>query len=136
MIRKIVIDGNDGTGKSFRIEQMKPLFPGVEFQDRGIFSEATLNDDIFDDSKNKSWESCFVMTPRQKFRHEIMHNSDTLYIILKAKTETCRNRIKERGDSLEEEFHTINDLMKYGQRFDYLVELVKSCPNVMCVCTD
>jgi hypothetical protein len=29
MIRKIEVDGNDGTGKSYRIEKMKELFPGL-----------------------------------------------------------------------------------------------------------
>ena len=43
MIKKIVFDGHDGVGKSTRIEEMKKLFPGVEFSDRGIFSEATMN---------------------------------------------------------------------------------------------
>ena len=93
MIRKVEIDGNDGTGKSYRIEKMKELFPGLVYYDRGIF------------------------------------------FILDASPATCQRRIKERGDSLEEEYHTKEDLLKYSERFYELCEICDDLPNVMWVCT-
>lgn len=136
MIKKIVVDGNDGTGKSYRIEQLKKLFPNITFEDRGIFSKATLDDDLFDDKKNESFKFCFVATPREKFYNSIKMHSDTLYIVLDASIETCQKRILERGDSLDCEFHNEKDLRKYKERFNLLVDLCRGLPNVMLVNTD
>jgi hypothetical protein len=55
MIRKIEVDGNDGTGKSYRIEKMKELFPGLVYYDRGIFSKATLNEKLFQNKNLQEW---------------------------------------------------------------------------------
>lgn len=125
MIRKIVVDGNDGTGKSYRIEQLKKVFPGIEFEDRGIFSKATLNESLFTLESIKDF-----VKARDEFIDYIKNTEDTLYIIIDASVETCQKRILERGDSLEEEYHTKEDLEKFRNRFLYLVDLVKDIPNI------
>lgn len=125
MIKKIVVDGNDGTGKSYRIEQLKKIFPGIEFEDRGIFSKATLNESLFTLESIKDF-----VKARDEFIDYIKNNEDTLYIIVDASAETCQKRILERGDSLEEEYHTKEDLEKFRKRFLYLVDLVKDVPNI------
>ena len=125
MIRKIVVDGNDGTGKSYRIEQLKKIFPEIEFEDRGIFSKATLNESLFTLESIKDF-----IKARDEFLDYIKNTEDTLYIIIDASVETCQKRILERGDSLEEEYHTKEDLEKFRKRFLYLVDLVKDIPNI------
>ena len=112
MIKKIVIDGNDGTGKSVRVSVLKKHFPGIEIEDRGVFSEATLRDELFEE------------------------HPETLFIICDASIETCQKRILERGDSLDEEFHNEDDLRKYRARFLMLFEAAKKYPNIMFVNTD
>ena len=51
MIEKIVIDGNDGTGKTTRLVQLKKMFPNIKYEDRGIFSKMTLIDELFNRNK-------------------------------------------------------------------------------------
>lgn len=128
MIEKIVIDGNDGTGKTTRLVQLKKMFPNIKYEDRGIFSKMTLIDELFNRNKN-------YVTLSRKFYESIKQDSSTLYIICRASSEICQKRILERGDSIEEEFHTLDDLNKYNQRFDDLIDLVKDLPNVMVVDT-
>ena len=133
MINKIVIDGNDGTGKSTRVTELRKLFPGIRIEDRGIFSKATLNDDLFNDSKKNTF---FTASPREKFYNSIKSDNETLYVILDAYIETCQDRIKARGDRLDCEFHNKEDLAKYKERFESLVNLCSNLPNVMLVYTD
>ena len=128
MIEKIVIDGNDGTGKTTRLVQLKKMFPNIKYEDRGIFSKMTLIDELFNRNKN-------YVTLSQKFYEIIKQDSSTLYIIYRASSEICQKRILERGDSIEEEFHTLDDLNKYNQRFDDLIDIVKDLPNIMVVDT-
>ena len=129
MIEKIVIDGNDGTGKTTRLVQLKKMFPNLKYEDRGIFSKMTLVEGLFvEDDENYS-------SLRQKFHEDIQNDSSTLYIICHASSEVCQKRILERGDSIEEEYHTLEDLNKYNARFDALVNIVKDLPNVMVVDT-
>jgi thymidylate kinase len=130
MIKKIVIDGNDGTGKSVRVSVLKKHFPGIEIEDRGVFSEATLRDELFGDDKQS----------RRNLRNfiwsEVEEHPETLFIICDASIETCQKRILERGDSLDEEFHNEDDLQKYRARFLMLFEASKKYPNIMFVNTD
>lgn len=128
MIEKIVIDGNDGTGKTTRLVQLKKMFPNIKYEDRGIFSKMTLIDELFNRNKN-------YVTLSRKFYESIKQDSSTLYIICRASSEICQKRILERGDSIEEEFHTLDDLNKYNQRFDDLIDIVKDLPNIMVVDT-
>ena len=130
MIKKIVIDGNDGTGKTFRVNLLRKMFPNIEIEDRGIFSDKTLDDILFDYNKSSS------VIRRKNFVNSIEEQKDTLFIICDASVETCQKRISERGDSLEEEYHNKKDLIKYRGRFMLLVELCSELPNVMFIDTD
>ncbi len=131
MIKKIVFDGHDGVGKSTRIEEMKKLFPGVEFCDRGIFSEMTMKNELFEDCNPKT-----LAKKRIEFFNTIKDSSNTLYIILDAKPEECQRRILERGGHIDCEFHNMHDLVMYRERFNKLVSWVCELPNVMYIHTD
>ena len=131
MIKKIVVDGNDGTGKSTRVNELRKLFPNIPIEDRGIFSEATLNDELFKPCKKNE-----CISPLQVEFLNKVKGSNTLYIILDASIETCQKRILERGDSLDCEFHNENDLKKYRDRFWQLIQICDRLPNVMVVNTD
>jgi deoxyadenosine/deoxycytidine kinase len=109
---------------------MKELFPGLVYYDRGIFSKATLNEKLFQNKNSQEWYQ-----EKEAFYNLVKSHSDTLYIILDASPATCQRRIKERGDSLEEEFHTKEDLIKFSERFYELCEICDDLPNVMWVCT-
>ena len=136
MITKIVFDGHDGVGKSTRIEEMKKLFPGVEFSDRGIFSEFTMKKEMFEEKKTGLFDSIFRGGLKEKFYNTIRANKDTLYIILDATPEECQRRILARGGHIDCEFHNMHDLVMYRERFKILVDLVKDLPNVMYIRTD
>ena len=107
----VEIDGNDGTGKTFLINEIKRqlAFTGfkgdVKFNDRGILSKATLADTWKDNPDNPN------LAGLCKF------NKDTIYYLIDDIPIVCQNRIIERGDSIEEEFHTLEDLKKYRERF-------------------
>lgn len=131
MIKKVVFDGHDGVGKTTRIEEMKKLFPGLEFSDRGIFSEMTMKDELFDEKNTKS-----RVNKRIEFFNTIKENSDTLYIILDAEPEECQRRILARGGHIDCEFHNMHDLVMYRHRFNVLVSWVVELPNVMYIHTD
>ena len=131
MIKKVVFDGHDGVGKTTRIEEMKKLFPGLEFSDRGIFSEMTMKDELFDEKNTKS-----RVDKRIEFFNTIKENSDTLYIILDAKPEECQRRILARGGHIDCEFHNMHDLVMYRHRFNVFVSWVVELPNVMYIHTD
>lgn len=120
------IDGNDGTGKSFRAAMLKSIFPNIPIQDRGLFSEATLDERIFEHDADAI----------AQFRNSILKNNDVVYIICVCSIRKSQERILSRGGSLEEEFHTEADLKKYNERFDFLLDLVKDLPNVIRLNTD
>ena len=123
---KFEIDGNDGTGKSYRAALLKRIFPDIPIQDRGVFSEATLNERIFVHDADAM----------AQFRNLILKNNDVVYIVCVCSIQKSQERILSRGGSLEEEFHTEADLKKYNERFDFLLELVKDLPNVIRLNTD
>lgn len=131
MIRKIVIDGNDGSGKTYRCTVLRNLFPDIEIADRGLFSDVTLDDELFCEysSKGIASERC------KKFVDKVDAETETLFIILMTEPEIAQRRIISRGDSIDEKFHTIDDLKKYNRRFEILCGLVKDKPNVMVVKT-
>lgn len=99
----IEIDGNDGVGKTYTIERLKEELPELEkecnchivFKDRGALSQATITG---------------------QFQKE----SDHVYIILDASIEYCQKNIVKRGDSLDEPYHNVNDLVYYRQKFHEL----------------
>ena len=115
------IDGNDGTGKTFRAAMLQRIFPDIPIQDRGLFSEATLNEKIFEHDAEAM----------KQFRDIVLGNNDVVYIICVCSIHKSQERILSRGGSLDEEFHTEADLKKYNERFDFLLDLVKDLPNVI-----
>lgn len=123
---KFEVDGNDGTGKSYRVSILKQVLPSVEIKDRGLFSDATLDERIFEGDKEAI----------EAFRGTVRKNTDVLYIICVCSIRKSQERILARGGSLDEEFHTETDLKKYNERFEHLMELVKDCPNVIRVETE
>ena len=127
-IKHIEVDGNDGAGKSFRIELLKKMFPNVEVADRGLFSKYTL--DEFYPRLNGGEKSDRLA---DEFRNLVRSNPDTLYIIMDCPIPTCQDRIKSRGDSLDTQFHSETDLAMYEWRFHRLYSLVEDCPNVLMV---
>lgn len=88
----VEIDGNDGTGKTTIIKELKKHNPDFEIKDRGALS---------------------IATDSGKFKKE----KNVCYVIITASPVTCQNRIKGRGDSIIEKYHTMEDLNKYHGRF-------------------
>ena len=87
---KIVVDGNDGTGKSTLVTLLQEL--GYEVQDRGIPTKMS------DDESIKPLENEF-------------------YIILDVPIEVSRERLKKAGRNLDEKYHTVEDLIFYRDKF-------------------
>ena len=145
MIKKIIVDGNDGTGKSYRCELMRKMFPGISVCDRGLFSRYTLDDYAFNEFSRynifKEIDRPDLVKAMSKslkfniFRETIQNNKNTLYIILVADPEVCQERIKARGDSIEEKYHTLEDLKFYEDRFRTLIKFVEDLPNIMVIDT-
>jgi thymidylate kinase len=94
----IVVDGNDGTGKSTLVEMLKK--DGYNVQDRGIPTKLT------DDPNLKT-------------------NPNEFYIILDAPIKVCRERLKRAGRDLNEQYHTVEDLNYYRQRFLKVARQIK-----------
>lgn len=87
----IVVDGNDGTGKSTLVAALRAL--GWDARDRGLPTEATdhgLPDAI---------------------------PSDEEYLILDLPEASSRERLARAGKDLEEEYHTLASLTHYRARF-------------------
>ena len=100
---KIVVDGNDGTGKSTLVASLRSL--GYEVQDRGIATKMT------DDP---------TLAPP----------TDDLYVILDAPVEVCRQRLAAARRDLNEKYHTVADLQHYRERF---LEVARRLPGATIV---
>lgn len=85
----IVIDGNDGTGKTTVVKELAKR--GIDASDRGIATKMTDNPEISD-------------------------NGDTVFILV-APVSVCRERLARRGADLEERYHTEKDLRHYDRLF-------------------
>jgi thymidylate kinase len=101
---RIVVDGNDGTGKTSLIRELTRL--GYTCQDRGLPTHMT------DDPTLKPTDD-----------HE-------LYLILDAPVEVCRARLAVAGRDLTEQYHTVADLQHYRQRF---LEVAATIPTATVV---
>lgn len=92
----VEVDGNDGVGKSFLIKRLLALHPSLvndfEFNDRGDLSLATDSD-------------------------EFIKKEGVIYIIVDCSEELSQKRILKRGDSIEEKYHTMEDLKYYRAKF-------------------
>jgi len=89
----IVIDGNDGTGKTTLASSLREC--GFLVEDRGLPTKAT------DEG---------VPPPESRPENEI-------YLILDAPPRLCQNRIMKAGRDITEHYHTIGDLEHYRKRF-------------------
>jgi thymidylate kinase len=86
----IVVDGNDGTGKSTLVNKL--IKKGYEVKDRGIPTKLTDNPSL-------------------------KPNSNEFYVILDAPVEVCSERLKQAGRDMTEKYHTLEGLTHYRQRF-------------------
>ncbi len=96
----IVIDGNDGAGKTTLVERLRQSKCQYDVQDRGLPSKAT--DDI----------SLVKFQPQY------------LYFILLADPAILQNRLKLAGKDITEQYHTIDDLKYYHSKFLEVAELL------------
>ncbi|MDD3101684.1 MAG: non-canonical purine NTP pyrophosphatase [Patescibacteria group bacterium] len=94
----IVVDGNDGTGKTTLVNQLKNR--GYIVKDRGIPTKLT-------DDEN------------------ILPAENEFYIILDASVEVCRKRLEKAGRVLDEKYHTVGDLKYYREKFIKVAKKLK-----------
>ncbi|MFO0555687.1 MAG: non-canonical purine NTP pyrophosphatase [Polyangiaceae bacterium] len=99
----LVVDGNDGTGKSTLVAKLRDL--GFRVKDRGAPTKMT-DDPIH------------PITPGE------------LYVILDAPVEVSEARLLQAGKSLEERYHTRADLTHYRARF---LEVARAIPGSLLV---
>ena len=97
--QKIVVEGNDGTGKSTLVRQLRAL--GHEVQDRGVPTRMT------DDP-------------------ELRPRDDVLYVVLDVPVEVSQQRLLRAGKSLKEPYHNVQDLTHYRARY---LELLPALPH-------
>lgn len=106
----VEIDGNDGTGKSTIIKHLKSKYPEIHFKDRGVLSALTLDE-------NYSHVNSRTKVMRTLFNDP---SAQTKHIILDCSERLSQARIQSRGDSIDQEFHNLSDLLKYRSRFGKL----------------
>jgi thymidylate kinase len=87
----IVVDGNDGVGKSTLVRDLKQR--GFTVEDRGIPTKMT------DDT---------TLLPS---------DNDNIYLILDAPVSVSQDRLRRAGKDLTEPYHTPEDLEYYRERF-------------------
>ncbi|WQJ53533.1 MAG: ATP phosphoribosyltransferase [Wendovervirus sonii] len=110
----VYVEGNDGTGKTWLISQLQKRFntPKMIFHDRCKLSELTLDDNIVSANYNEFINSKGL-------------DKDGIYIILDDTILNCQKRILSRGDSLDEKFHTYEDLMIFRERYRILSDMLR-----------
>lgn len=123
LYKKLVLDGNDGTGKSSRAKAIQKVL-GIEVFERGPLSKLTDCDEIFSPYV-KEGESIELSTEALEAINEIKNNTDTLYVILDAPVIKCQQHIVARGDSLDAPYHNFRDLYYYRERFKLLYDFLK-----------
>lgn len=87
---KVIVDGNDGTGKSTLVGAIRHL--GYNVEDRGNATRMTDDDSV---------------EPEE----------DAVYLILDVPVEVSRARLLAAGKDLTEQYHTDEDLTHYRARF-------------------
>lgn len=123
LYKKLVLDGNDGTGKSSRAKAIQEVL-GIEVSERGPLSKLTDCDEIFSPYV-KEGESIELSTEALEAINEIKNNTDTLYVILDAPVIKCQQHIVARGDLLDAPYHNFRDLCYYRERFKLLYDFLK-----------
>lgn len=99
----VVIDGNDGTGKSTLVEALRRR--GFTVKDRGVPTHLTDHPD------------------GNAIEGEV-------YIILDVPTRISRKRLKAAGKDLTDRYHTQADLEHYRKRFKEVAEQLPHCALV------
>jgi len=94
-MKRIVVDGNDGLGKSTLVKALRALDYNVT--DRGIPTKMT--DDL-----------------------DIMPRDDEFYLILDGPIELSRARLAKAGKDLGEKYHTLEDLTHYRTQFQIVAQ--------------
>lgn len=128
---KLVLDGNDGTGKTTRANAIREIM-GIEVNERGPLSRLTDCDELFGLFSYKKEPIGYSETAIDAM-DEMKRNTDTLYVILDSPVKTCQQNIISRGGSIEEKYHTFEDLCYYRERFRMLYDFLKKelkMPNV------
>jgi thymidylate kinase len=97
---QIVVDGNDGTGKSTIVEWLRML--GYNVTDRGVPTRMTDDPNV---------------RPKQ----------GEMYIILDAPVDVSRARLAAAGKDLTEKYHTTEDLTYYRERFREVATHLLNC---------
>lgn len=95
----VVVDGNDGTGKTTLVSALRAA--GFEVRDRGVPTRMT------DDPS-------------------VSPQPGEAYLILDAPVPLLRERLRRAGKDLEERYHTVADLEHYRQRF---LEVARALPQ-------
>ncbi len=96
---RVEIDGNDGTGKTTLVAALREA--GVHVSDRGKMTLATDNPNL---------------RPEES----------VIYILLDCPVRVSRARLEAAGKSLEEKYHTVQDLTFYRKRFLDVAELFRA----------
>lgn len=94
---KIVVDGNDGTGKSTLVAALRAR--GYDVADRGLPTKMT--DDLL-----------------------LQPIAGEHYLILDAPVDVSRARLMQAGKDLSERYHTVADLTYYRERFRMVAERI------------
>lgn len=87
----IVVDGNDGTGKSTLVASLRRK--GFRVSDRGVPTKLTVDD------------------------HTEAPSKEDAYVILTAPIEVSRARLAQAGKDLAEEWHTVESLTFFANKF-------------------
>lgn len=105
---RIEIDGNDGVGKTVFVNALRKLYPTDVIVDRGELSKATLH---------KEWERKLEKNEIHDFKSMLTLDPHVCYILLDTYPKQCQERILLRGDSIDEPYHNMDDLLLFQRRF-------------------
>jgi thymidylate kinase len=96
----VVVDGNDGTGKSTVVARLRAL--GIDARDRGVPTKMT------DDPS-------------------VAPVDGETYLILDVPVEVSRERLARAGKDLDERYHTVADLEHYRARYREIANALPRC---------
>ena len=96
-MRAVVVEGNDGTGKSTLVAALAAR--GFVVRDRGLPTK---------------------MTDDPALRPTAEQRASELYLILDVPVAVSRERLAKAGKDLEERYHTVEDLSRYRRRYHML----------------
>jgi len=132
-IKKIELDGIPGTGKTFRAEMLKKMFPDCTIIDEGLYTDQVSDENYIslEDANNPDRLQAFA----EAFREKVKAASDTMFVILFCTTPKSKARLKDRGDN-PDDIPSDDDLFEYSKRFNFLYKVTRDLPNVLSENTD